>query len=227
MKYNTYDMKKIKLCIFDMDGLLIDSEKIYLETAMECSRIFHYGVSDELIRRTMGNNLEETKRRFYETMGEDFPYEQFNRDRLVLQDEYLKNHSLEKKKGAAELLDYLDERKIRKAVATSTRRKSADRFLKSAGLSGRFDHIVYGDDLKESKPRPEIYLKAIDAFDVDKSEILAFEDSGNGILSAVGAGIEVVLIPDLAYVADEVKEKSFTVLHDLAEAVKLIDEINR
>lgn len=226
MKYNAF-MNRVSLCIFDMDGLLIDSERIYLESAMECSRVYGYGVGDELIRRTMGNNLEETKRRFFETMGDDFPYEQFRKDRLAIQDEYLKNHPIEKKKGAEELLNYLDEKKIRKAVATSTRRERANQFLESAGLTGRFDRIVYGDDLKQSKPRPEIYLKAISAFDVDRSEILAFEDSGNGILSAVGAGINVVLVPDLAYVADEVKEKSFTVLHDLTEAVKLIDEINR
>ncbi len=226
MQYNAL-MEKVSLCIFDMDGLLIDSERIYLESAMECSRNFGYNVSDELIRKTMGNNREEAKRRFFEAMGKDFPYEQFSKDRLIIQDEYLKHHAIEKKKGAEELLDYLDEKRIRKAVATSTRRERARRFLNSAGLSGRFDHIVYGDDLKESKPRPEIYLKAISAFPIDKSEILAFEDSGNGILSAVGAGIEVVLVPDLAYVADEVKEKSFTVLHDLTEAIKLIDEINR
>lgn len=226
MKYNAF-MNRVRLCIFDMDGLLIDSERIYLESALECSRIHNYGVSEELIRKTMGNNAEETKRRFFETMGEDFPYENFRKDRLVIQDAYLENHSVEKKKGCDELLDYLDEKKILKAVATSTRRVRANQFLKSAGLTGRFDHIVYGDDLKESKPRPEIYLRAVSAFDIDKSEILAFEDSGNGILSAVGAGIEVVLVPDLAYVADEVKEKSFTVLHDLTEAVKLIDEINR
>ncbi len=226
MKYNAF-MNRVRLCIFDMDGLLIDSERIYLESAMECSRIHNYGVSDELIRRTMGNNMAETKRRFLETMGEDFPFEKFRDDRLVIQDEYLRNHPIEKKKGTEELLDYLDEKKILKAVATSTRRVRANQFLESAGLSGRFDHIVYGDDLIESKPRPEIYLRAISAFDVDKSEILAFEDSGNGILSAVNAGIEVVLVPDLAYVADEVKEKSFTVLNDLTEAVKLIDEINR
>ncbi len=220
-------MDKIKLCIFDMDGLLIDSEKIYLLSALACSEKYGYQIPEELIYRTMGNNEAETRNRFLQTMGSDFPFDEFLEKEWAIHQDYLLHHPMEKKKGVDELLSYLEKEKIAKAIATSTQRFYADQYLKSVGLDGRFDHIVYGDDLKESKPRPEIYLKAAAAFPYKKEEILAFEDSGNGILSAVSAGLKVVHIPDLANVADEVKEKSFAVLDDLSQAVKLIEGLNR
>ena len=223
MKYNA-DMNKYKLCIFDMDGLLIDTEIIYLKTALECSKLYGYNVPEELIRSTMGNNSAETRNRFMNYMGEDFPYEEFMERESVLHQKYIEEHSIQKKKGCDELLSFLEEKGIRKAIATSTKRKTADRFLEITGLTGRFDHIVYGDDLKESKPRPEIYLKAIEAFPYKKEEILAFEDSGNGILSADAAGLKVVHIPDLAEVSDEIKEKSLAVFDDLSQAVKLFED---
>lgn len=223
MSYNA-DMNRYKLCIFDMDGLLIDTEIIYLKTALQCSQLYGYNVPEELIRSTMGNNSQETKNRYMRYLGDAFPYEEFMQKRSALEREYIENNSVQKKKGCDELLDFLDEKGIRKAIATSTKRRTADRFLAITGLTGRFDHIVYGDDLKESKPRPEIYLKAAAAFPYKKEEILAFEDSGNGILSAVAAGLKVVHIPDLANVPEEIKEKSLAVFDDLSQAVKLFED---
>ncbi|MBQ1911464.1 MAG: HAD family phosphatase [Erysipelotrichaceae bacterium] len=219
-------MKKIRLCVFDMDGLLIDSEKIYLLAAMKCSDLYGYGINEELVKSTMGNNLPETKRKYLAAMGQDFPFEEFLERMEIIHKDYLDNNPLEKKKGVDEILDYLDTKGIQKVIATSTFRETADRFLKSVALDGRFDHIVYGDDLSESKPKPQIYLKAIEPFPYDKEEILAFEDSANGILSAHAAGLKVVHIPDIAYIPEEIKEKSFIVLKDLLEAIKLIDSIN-
>ena len=219
-------MKEIRLCVFDMDGLLIDSEKIYLLSALKCSETYGYGIDEELVKSTMGNNLVETKRKFLARMGEDFPFEEFLERMEVIHKDYLDNHPMEKKKGVDEILDYLDKKGIEKVIATSTFRETADRFLKSVSLNGRFDRIVYGDDLSESKPKPQIYLKAIEPFPYDKEEILAFEDSANGILSAHAAGLKVVHIPDIAYIPEEIKEKSFIVLKDLLEAIKLIDSIN-
>ena len=112
-------------------------------------------------------------------------------------------------------------------IATSTYRETADRYLKMASLEGCFDHIVYGDDLTESKPLPQIYLKAMAAFDFKPEEMLAFEDSPNGILSAYNAGLKVIHIPDLAYVAPEIKEKSFVILEDLSQTIKLLEDLNK
>ena len=219
-------MNRIELCIFDMDGLLIDSETVWYNSALACSRKYGYNVPDGLVLDTMGINDIETRRRFLALLGDGFPYDEFIGRTVEIRKEYLETHPMQKKKGVDELFDYLDENGIRRAVATSTKRKSAEQTLKKIGLWDRLDHITYGDDLKESKPRPEIYLKAASAFDIPKENIQAFEDSNSGILSACSAGLKVVHIPDLASVEEESRRKCFAVLNDLGEAVELIKKIN-
>ena len=214
-------MSTIRLCVFDMDGLLIDSEKIYLICALQASEIYGYGLDEELIKSTMGLNEAETIVRYREAKGNDFPIEEFFAHLQTLHEQYGHTHKLEKKKGVDELFARLDELHIRKALATSTSRLTALAYLESVKLEDCFDHIVFGDELRESKPRPEIYLKAIEPFAVAKEAILAFEDSNNGILSALNAGLKVVHIPDLAYVPEENKEKCFAVFSDLNEAISL------
>ena len=209
-----------------MDGLLIDSEKIYLFSALKCAEEYGYDYDEAFIRSTMGNNEIETKRKFLEKMGPDFSFETFLHQEWVIHQDYLSKYPMEKKKGVDELLDYLEKKGIRKVIATSTARLYAQDFLKSVQLLHRFDHIVYGDDLKQSKPEPEIYLKAIAAFPYDKEEILAFEDSGNGILSAYRAGLKVVHVPDLAYVDENIRNLSFAIFSDLSQAIDLIEKIN-
>ena len=210
-----------------MDGLMLDSEKAYYNCALKCSEVFGYGVSEELVLKTMGNNSQETERRFKEDMGDDFPFRTFMERVWQIQLEYMKSNPIEKKKGLDELLDYLEENKIKKAVATSTRKVIAEGFLGGAGIRDRFDYIVFGDDLKESKPKPEIYLKAIRPFDIPKEKIIAFEDSANGIMSAYNAGLRIIHIPDLAYVSDEARSKCDYILNDLNEAIETIEELNR
>lgn len=209
-----------------MDGLLIDSESVWYKSALACNEKYGYSVPDELVLDTMGLNGTETRRRFMIVMGEDFPYEEFISRTVEFRKEYLDTHPLKKKKGLDELFAYLDRNGIKKAVATSTRKATAEISLGKVGLENSFDHITYGDDLKESKPRPEIYLKTVSAFDIPKENILAFEDSNNGILSACSAGLKVVHIPDLAFVEEESKQMCFAVLNDLSEAIELIETIN-
>ena len=209
-----------------MDGLLIDSEKIYFLSARACSADYHYGLTDELILSTMGLNLTATYQRFSDVLGIDFPMEDFLKHERVYHKKFLDDLGLQKKKGVDELFAYLDQNGIKKAIATSTYKKRAEMFLQMANIPGPIDHMTCGDELKESKPEPEIYLKAASAFPFDKDEILAFEDSPNGILSAYNAGLKVVHIPDLAYVSEEIKEKSFIVLDDLSQAIKLIEDLN-
>lgn len=209
-----------------MDGLLIDSEKSWYEASLICSEECGYNIPGELVLKTMGLNEAETTRQYKEALGEDFPFHRFVERTLQLQTAYLEKHPLEKKKGLDELFAYLDKNGIKKAVATSNSKIYADESLESVGILDRFDHITYGDDLKESKPRPEIYLKAAGTFDIPKKNILAFEDSNNGILSAYNAGLKVVHIPDMAIVEEDTRKKCFAVLNNLSEAIELIEKIN-
>lgn len=218
---------KIKLCIFDMDGLILDSESVYFINAKRCNEIYNYQIPEDLILKTMGVNEIENEKRFLDALGKDFPFQEFLHNEWVMQLEYMKTHPIKKKKGIDELLDYLDKNDIKKVVATSSSQYFAKDFLVDAGLYDKFDNVVYGDDLTQSKPDPQIYLKAAEPFNLSKEEILAFEDSNNGILSAYNAGFKVMHIPDLAFVEESTREKSYAILNDLLEAIPLIEKINK
>lgn len=216
-------MSSIKLCVFDMDGLLLDSEKVYLHNALKTSEIYNYGLDWDFLVTTLGINEEATRQMFYQHLGRDFPFDLFLKQEWKLHLEYLAAHKLERKKGVDELLDYLERKGIKKAVATSSNQSFAEDYLRDTGLLERMDFVVYGDMLSESKPKPQIYLKAIEPFPFAKDEILAFEDSNNGILSAYNAGLKVIHVPDLAMVEESTREKCYAILDSIDEAIDIIE----
>lgn len=205
-----------------MDGILLDSESVYLINAKECSKRFNYSLSDEVLNVTMGSNEQDARRLFLEYMGQDFAYDEFCENEWKIQKEYMEKYPLQLKKGVIELLDFLTEHSIKKVVATSTSRNYACKCLKDAGIYDYFDEIVCGDDLKKSKPNPDIYLKAISKFDIDKKDILVFEDSNNGLLAGLNAGLKVVHVPDVAIVPQSTLDRCYKIIDDLSMAKNLI-----
>lgn len=205
-----------------MDGILLDSETVYLINAKKCSEIYNYGVNDEVLNATMGSNEADARRLFLEHLGRDFPYDEFCENEWKIQTEYMEKYPLQLKKGVKELLDFLTQRNIKKVVATSTSRNYACKCLRDAGIYDYFDEIVCGDDLKKSKPNPDIYLKAISKFDIDKKDILVFEDSNNGLLAGLNAGLKVVHIPDVAIVPKSTLDRCYKIITDLSMAKELI-----
>ena len=123
------------------------------------------------------------------------------------------------KKGALELLNYLDDHHILKAVATSTSRFQAERMLKNAQLFERFDIIVCGDEINHGKPDGEIYLTTIKQMQLSPEEVYVFEDSQNGLLSAHNAGIKTFWVPDVAKVNPEVQKLATYQIASLDEAI--------
>lgn len=205
-----------------MDGILLDSESVYLINAKECNRIYNYGITDEVLNATMGSNEQDARRLFLEHLGKAFPYDEFCEREWEIQKEYMKKNPLKLKKGVIELLEFLTKHDIKKVVATSTSRNYACKCLKDAGIYNYFDEIVCGDDLKKSKPHPDIYLKAISNFDFNKDEILVFEDSNNGLLSGLNAGLKVVHVPDVAIVPQDTLDRCFKIIDNLSLAKELI-----
>lgn len=219
-------MSMIKLCVFDLDGLLVDTEIIYVNTAKWCSEIYGYDIPEDLLYSVMGKTEKAIKEMYLERMGIDFDYDTFIERRVSLRLPYIKDHPVQRKEGVEELFQYLEKNNIKKALATSSAVDRATFYLDQVNLTDRFDYKCYGNQITNSKPHPEIYLKAIEPFNYSKEEILAFEDSNNGILSAYNAGLKVVHVPDLAFVSEEAKEKSFVILKDLSQAIDVIEEIN-
>ncbi len=207
------DLKKVKAVVFDMDGLLLDSERIVLEDFIASCREFGYEPDVEVYYRCIGGNKDRTKEIMLAGYGPDFPYEAVNAAW------YSKagKRPMPLKQGVLVLLQYLDRRALRKVVVTSTQRYWAEKMLSEAGIRPFFDFLVCGDDITRSKPEPDIYLKACEKLNLNPAACLALEDSDNGVLSAFRAGLQVVQVPDLLVPSEKVKALGHTIAASLDE----------
>ena len=207
-----------KLAIFDVDGTLIDSESIYVKAALLNNKINNYNVPLNVIMNTIGRNRESVRQVVTDSQTKDFDYdtyrsklmEIYNQDRLTL------------KKGAINILEYCKNHNILSAIATSTYKEKQLRILNKLDLIKYFDYMVFGDEIKNSKPAPDIYLNVYNHYNFKKEDILIFEDSRNGILSAHNAGIKVVYIKDVVDVEKEVVDLAYKSIKDLDEGIKLL-----
>ena len=207
-----------KLAIFDVDGTLIDSESIYVKAALLNNKINNYNVPLNVIMNTIGRNRESVRQVVTDSQTKDFDYdtyrsklmEIYNQDRLTL------------KKGAINILEYCKNHNILSAVATSTYKEKQLRILTQLDIAKYFDYMVFGDEIKNSKPAPDIYLDVYNHYNFKKEDILIFEDSRNGILSAHNAGIKVIYIKDVVDVEKEVVDLAYKSIKDLDEGIKLL-----
>ncbi|MDI3517605.1 MAG: hypothetical protein PWP37_1432 [Thermotogota bacterium] len=180
-----------KCIIFDMDGVLVDSEKIYFQAISEVVESFGRRLDRELFKKTMGVPMEKGGARILmDVLNINGDEKEFlNR----LKESYEKHfyRSLEPRPGILELLEFFKTKNLKICVATSTYRDMAMKRLKNAGLIGYMDYIVCGDEIEKPKPDPDIFLKALEHSGCTSDEALVLEDSPNGVKAAKNAGIEV------------------------------------
>lgn len=191
------DKVKFELIIFDMDGLMFDTEKISFISWRDSAARYGYQIDDEIFRKTIGANLISTKDIYFKHFGSSFPIEEIISERVRISDEIIRLNGVPIKKGLYELLDYFSQINIKKAVATSTSRKRALNLLKLAGIDGEFDYVLCGDQIEKSKPDPEIFLKVSDKLGCSPKKCLVLEDSEAGIEAAYKAGMFSIMIPDM------------------------------
>ena len=208
--------------IFDMDGVIFDSEACVVECWKEVQRRYGFTGIEEACIRCLGTTKAKTTEIMHEIYGMDFPYERYSAEESAFFHERYDNGRLPVKKGAAELLRVLKESPFKVALASSTRREMVTRELTEAGLLAYFDRLICGGMVTHSKPDPEIYLKAAKTLGEAPEACFAIEDSPNGIRSAFSAGMKVIMVPDLAPVTDELREKSWWILPDLFAVGKML-----
>lgn len=207
--------------VFDMDGLLFDTETLYIEAAMTALTGLGHEASAEIILRTTGGPWPQTRLLLLEHFGPAFPVDDFvtvwlrhfwvlAEDRLAL------------KPGVLALLDLLDELGLPRAIATSSSRQTVDRHLGAHDLASRFDAIVAAGDYAKGKPAPDPYLTAASRLGVAPETCLALEDSYNGVRSASAAGMMTIMVPDLLPPTDEIRALCTLVAADLHEVSRLI-----
>lgn len=187
----------IKGAVFDMDGLMIDTEKLYLKYWKQASADFGYKMEDEHVFaiRSLARKYSIPKLKGF--FGEDFPTEQVRARRTELINAHIDKNGIEIKKGLFELLDYLKSNGIKLAVATATQRDRTLLYLRKINALDYFDAIICGDMVTNGKPEPDIYITACAKLELPPSCCVAYEDSPNGIKSAFSAGCNAIMIPDM------------------------------
>ena len=193
-----------KAFIFDLDGTLIDTEKIYRVIWPKAIKELGYEFSDEkfLSLRSLGRPFAPAK--FKEWFGEDFDYDKARKIRKGYFDAHIAEHGIQLKAGAIELLSTLREKGIVTAIATATDIERAKEYMDMTGLSGYFDKVISATMVPEGKPSPYVYKYACEQLGLEPSECIAVEDAPNGIKSAFSAGLNVIMVPDLTEPDEEI-----------------------
>ncbi len=193
----------IQAAIFDMDGLLLDTERVCMRIFKQACDTVGQPFHETMYLSIIGRNAAGIHAIFTEGYGDAYP---------AIHTEWRKNYNavvlneaIPVKQGVIALLDWLKSNRIPMAVATSTQKEVAEVKLRLAGLDGYFDNLTTGCEVAQGKPHPEIYRLAAQRLNVDPTACVAFEDSNNGVRSAVAAEMMTFQIPDLVEPCDEVK----------------------
>ena len=212
----------IKAVIFDLDGTLLDTEKLLIKYWCKAANDSGFPMTREqaLMLRSLTHKL--VPELFHKWFGEDCDYKTLRALRMRLMSEHIERYGLEVKKGAKELLDFLGENGYRRAVATATDVPRASELLKKAGLYDCFDSIISASMVEWGKPYPDIYIYAANRLGLETGQCMAAEDSPNGVVSASDAGCVTVMIPDLTEPDEELKKRCFAVCGDLTGIKELL-----
>ena len=213
----------IKGAIFDMDGLMLDTEKLLVKFWRQAAAEYNYDMTFEHVLSIRSLSRKYSIPLLKGIFGEEFPFEEVRSRRIKLMNSYIDENGFEIKKGLFELLDFLKEKGIRIAVATATDLERATIYLKKAGAFDYFDEIICGNMIKNGKPDPDIYIEAAKKLGLPAKECAALEDSPNGIKSAYSAGCRVIMIPDLSQPDDEIKPMLSAVYNSLEKACEFFE----
>jgi len=207
----------IRAVVFDMDGLMLDTEPIYKRAWQAASAELGHDLEDGFYAQFVGRPNDDCERLLFERFGAQFPLDRFRVRWRELWDADAVANGIQTKPGLPELLALLDARAIPFAIATSSEAAETDFCLRAAGLDGRFPVRVTRDQIAHGKPAPDIYLEAAHRMQTATAQCMALEDSEAGILSASRAGMVPLLIPDGAPPSAVAENAAFRVLASLAD----------
>ena len=230
-------MLELNAVIFDMDGLMIDTEPVGKMLVKTSHEKFGYEITEDMFYHLIGTNEKTSKAYYHSVFGEDYPYQKIKDYRDQLRKEYFDSHPLEVKKGLYDLLEdlkkkafwivgceleNLKKKNIKMAVASSTRYERVLSNLKSIKVDHYFDAIIGGDQIQHGKPAPDIFLKAVELLEVSKEDALVLEDSKNGILAAHAGNIPVICIPDLIHHSKDILDLTVGCYDSLDQLIDVI-----
>ena len=203
--------------IFDMDGVIFDTERVFLECCVPVAERLGLADIEEVVCECVGMTDEETKRKLRERYGDDAPLEEFDREVIQSFMERYEQGRIPVKEGVAALLDYLKQKNAGIALGSSTRTDIVKMELRDAGLLDYFDVVVGGDQAKASKPAPDVFLLAAEKLGADIKDCIIIEDSFNGVRAARASGGIVFMVPDLLQPTEEILPLTDRVFSSLTE----------
>ena len=209
-----------KAVIFDMDGVIFDTEKVYLDIWIEVFEKYGYKMTKELYVNVMGTGRKNVIKTFLENFGDDLPIEKMYEEKDNQLFYIIENQGIPLKEGVKELFSMLKEKNYKIALATSAKRERVEKQIKDKWLKESFDAIVCGDDVEKGKPSPDIFLKAAKKIDVEPENCFVVEDSPAGIKAAFSGGMKGIHVEDLKAADEDILkycEKNFENLQEIKE----------
>ena len=210
----------IDTVIFDMDGVIFDSEILVLNSWKEVAD--RHGVKNIEVacHECLGTNSVVSKQIFLRHYGQDFPYDEYKAEMAKVFFSHASDGRLAKKPGVEELLKYLKENGFKVGLASSTQEATVRRQISEGGLLKYFDQIIGGDMVKRSKPEPDIFLEACRRLKSEPEKCYVIEDSYNGIRAAHTAGMHPIMVPDLMEPTEEMR----TLAEEILESLHVVRE---
>lgn len=213
--------RRVEGVVFDMDGLLLDTEIVYRAAMIEAGQVFGIGFTGEIYAAMVGKTTPECGVMLRELFGETFPVQSYF-ERVWADVEDLLEAETRLKAGVIEILDFLDDQGLPRGIATSNGKPAVERYLGRFDLLPRFNAVVAHHDVTRHKPHPDPYLEAARRIGVDPLACLALEDSHPGVRAAHAAGMMTVMVPDILDPNEEMHEKCVHIADSLHHVLDLL-----
>ncbi|WP_414755169.1 HAD family hydrolase [Anabaena sp. CCY 9910] len=217
-------LANIRAAIFDMDGLLFDTESIARWAWQQALASHGYIMSDNFYSEFVGRDLSWREKILKQRYGNDFPFDAIKKHRIEIGDRRELQEGLPMKPGALNLLCQLNSLGIIIALGTGTSRSRTIRRLSNAGILPYFTTIVTSEDVPQGKPAPDIYLEVSRRIHVAPLQCIVFEDSCVGVEAAFSAGMYPIMVPDIEQPSPEIRCLTYKILDSLEQASEFLEQ---